>query len=297
MARDGVFFDRVGRLDPRTRVPVLAIALQGAAAAVIALSGRYEQILNYVVSVDFIAMGLTGAALFVYRRRGEAGALPGARPPVDDRLLRAVVLARRGRHDPPLPEGQRDRPGHPRPRPARLPPVEAARIRGTRMGRVPRNPQPRRRPQSGVTWTRPFSEYMEWAKTRSAARFNLASSGVVAFPLAELGARIEDLEICGDERLRLRAAAGAPGAQGRRRPRPRRARDRHLDGEPARPRRRGRARRRRADRGADLLAARGRGALAAPRRAALPAARGGGLPARPPRGREGALARARASSS
>ena len=46
--------------------------------------------------------------------------------------------------------------------------------------------------------TSPFSEYMEWAKTRSAARFNLASSGVAAFPLAELGARIEDLEICGD---------------------------------------------------------------------------------------------------
>ena len=44
----------------------------------------------------------------------------------------------------------------------------------------------------------PFSEYMEWAKTRSAARFNLASSGVAAFPLAELPARIEDLEISGD---------------------------------------------------------------------------------------------------
>jgi APA family basic amino acid/polyamine antiporter len=71
MARDGVFFERVARLNPRTRVPVLAITLQGAAAAVIALSGRYEQILNYVVSVDFISFGLTGAALFVYRRRGE----------------------------------------------------------------------------------------------------------------------------------------------------------------------------------------------------------------------------------
>ncbi len=44
----------------------------------------------------------------------------------------------------------------------------------------------------------PFSEYMEWAKTLSAARFNLASSGVAAFPLADLGARIEDLEIGGD---------------------------------------------------------------------------------------------------
>jgi APA family basic amino acid/polyamine antiporter len=74
MARDGVFFERVGWLHPRTRVPVVAIALQGLAAAIIAVSGRYEQILNYVVSVDFISMGLTGAALFVYRRRGEAGA-------------------------------------------------------------------------------------------------------------------------------------------------------------------------------------------------------------------------------
>ena len=54
-------------------MPVLAIALQGAAATIIALCGRYEQILGYVVSADFIAMGLTGAALFVYRRRGEAG--------------------------------------------------------------------------------------------------------------------------------------------------------------------------------------------------------------------------------
>ncbi len=46
--------------------------------------------------------------------------------------------------------------------------------------------------------TTPFSEYMEWAKTRSGARFNLASSGVAAYPLAELGARLEDVEICGD---------------------------------------------------------------------------------------------------
>jgi APA family basic amino acid/polyamine antiporter len=73
MARDGVFFDAVGRLDPKSRVPVLAIVLQGLAASLIAVSGRYEQILNYVVSVDFIAMGLTGATLFVYRRRGEQG--------------------------------------------------------------------------------------------------------------------------------------------------------------------------------------------------------------------------------
>jgi basic amino acid/polyamine antiporter, APA family len=73
MARDGIFFKAVGELHPASRVPVLAIALQGLAASVIAVSGRYEQILNYVVSVDFISFGLTGVALFVYRRRGERG--------------------------------------------------------------------------------------------------------------------------------------------------------------------------------------------------------------------------------
>jgi aspartate/methionine/tyrosine aminotransferase len=45
--------------------------------------------------------------------------------------------------------------------------------------------------------TSPFSEYMEWAKTRSDARFNLASSGLEALPLAELGAGVEDVETAG----------------------------------------------------------------------------------------------------
>jgi basic amino acid/polyamine antiporter, APA family len=76
MARDGVFFRAVGRVHPRTRVPVLAVVLQGVAALLIAVSGSYEQILGYVVSVDFIAFGLTGTALFVFRARGERGAVP-----------------------------------------------------------------------------------------------------------------------------------------------------------------------------------------------------------------------------
>jgi aspartate/methionine/tyrosine aminotransferase len=41
------------------------------------------------------------------------------------------------------------------------------------------------------------SEYMHWAKTQSRARFNLATSGVGAFPLSELAA-LPPLEINGD---------------------------------------------------------------------------------------------------
>jgi len=69
MAEDGLFFRKVAEVNEATRVPVLAIALQGAAAIAIALSGTYGQILSYVVSVDFIWFGLTGAALFVFRKR------------------------------------------------------------------------------------------------------------------------------------------------------------------------------------------------------------------------------------
>jgi aspartate/methionine/tyrosine aminotransferase len=38
---------------------------------------------------------------------------------------------------------------------------------------------------------------MEWAKLRSGARYNLAASGVMSYPLAELPVRLQDLEING----------------------------------------------------------------------------------------------------
>ena len=69
MADDGLFFRKVAWLDPRTKVPVFAIILQSVWTIVIALSGRYEQILNYVVSMDFLFFGLTATTVFVFRRR------------------------------------------------------------------------------------------------------------------------------------------------------------------------------------------------------------------------------------
>src|SRR3954447_20738356 len=43
-----------------------------------------------------------------------------------------------------------------------------------------------------------YSDYMLWAKLHSKARYNLATSGVGAFPLSELGVTIDQLEINGD---------------------------------------------------------------------------------------------------
>src|ERR1051325_31562 len=41
------------------------------------------------------------------------------------------------------------------------------------------------------------SPYMEWAKFHSVAKFNLATSGMFGFPLAELGVTLDQLEING----------------------------------------------------------------------------------------------------
>lgn len=76
MAEDGLFFKSIGWIHPRTRVPVVAIALQGLCAIIIALSGRYEQILNYVVSADFIFFGLSATCIFALRRNDVRGKKP-----------------------------------------------------------------------------------------------------------------------------------------------------------------------------------------------------------------------------
>ena len=69
MATDGVFFRAVARVHPRTHAPIIAILLQGIWAMVIALSGTYGQVVNYVVAMDALFFGLTGVCLFVLRRR------------------------------------------------------------------------------------------------------------------------------------------------------------------------------------------------------------------------------------
>ena len=97
MARDGLFFRPVGSVHPVTRAPVVAIVLQGIWASVIALSGRYEQILNYVVAIDALFFGLTGAALLVFRHRERRGraqrAATGARMPGHPVTTAVFVIA------------------------------------------------------------------------------------------------------------------------------------------------------------------------------------------------------------
>jgi APA family basic amino acid/polyamine antiporter len=69
MAEDRLFFKQLASLNA-ARVPAFAIALQGGLAIVIALvASKYEQILNYVVSVDVIFFALSAACVFMFRRQ------------------------------------------------------------------------------------------------------------------------------------------------------------------------------------------------------------------------------------
>jgi basic amino acid/polyamine antiporter, APA family len=69
MADDGVLPRRFARLNARTRVPVATIILQGAVTIAVVLLGTYEQILSYVVVMDWLFFGLTASCIFIFRAR------------------------------------------------------------------------------------------------------------------------------------------------------------------------------------------------------------------------------------
>jgi len=80
MADDRVFFRQLAWVHPKTQAPVIAIIAQSLWTVVILLSGRYEQILNYVTSMDWIFFGLSASCLFVLRHREQTAAqvrMPG----------------------------------------------------------------------------------------------------------------------------------------------------------------------------------------------------------------------------
>ena len=69
MADDKLFFRQVATLHPKYGTPTLAIVLQSTWAILLTLTGRYEQLVGYVVAADWIFFGMSVAALFVYRKR------------------------------------------------------------------------------------------------------------------------------------------------------------------------------------------------------------------------------------
>lgn len=67
MARDRIFFARLGDVHPRFGTPAVAIVTSCAWAIVLALTGTFEQLLTYVVFIGWIFYALGAAAVIALR--------------------------------------------------------------------------------------------------------------------------------------------------------------------------------------------------------------------------------------
>jgi APA family basic amino acid/polyamine antiporter len=68
MARDNLFFRRLAEVHPRFGTPAIAIVAGSSWAAVLAVSGTYEQLLTYVILTGWIFYAVGACTVFWYRR-------------------------------------------------------------------------------------------------------------------------------------------------------------------------------------------------------------------------------------
>jgi APA family basic amino acid/polyamine antiporter len=68
-ARDGYFFGPIGRVHPEYHTPGVSILALSVWAALLVLSGRYEQLFTYVIFASWILYGMTTAAVVVLRKK------------------------------------------------------------------------------------------------------------------------------------------------------------------------------------------------------------------------------------
>jgi len=69
MARDGLFFRSIGTVHPRWFTPANSILALSGWAALLVLSGRYEQLFTYVIFSSWILYGMATASVIVLRRK------------------------------------------------------------------------------------------------------------------------------------------------------------------------------------------------------------------------------------
>ena len=67
MAQDGVFFKRMAVIHPKWRTPAFSLIGQGVWAAILTVSGRYDQLYTYVIYGMVLSYTLTVIGLFILR--------------------------------------------------------------------------------------------------------------------------------------------------------------------------------------------------------------------------------------
>ncbi len=68
MAKDGLFFRKVAKLDPKYKTPVVSLMVQMVWTCVLCVSGSYGQLLDYIIFAVLVFYILTIVGLFVLRQ-------------------------------------------------------------------------------------------------------------------------------------------------------------------------------------------------------------------------------------
>ena len=69
MARDGVFFQAFARISKNTRVPIIALIVQGIWAGILAISGKFDQLTDLAIFAFWLFYGMVTASVFIFRKR------------------------------------------------------------------------------------------------------------------------------------------------------------------------------------------------------------------------------------
>lgn len=69
MARDGLFFKKIGEVNSKSQVPITSILVQAVVAMGLALSGTFDQLTDYVVFASWIFYAMVTGVVFVLRKK------------------------------------------------------------------------------------------------------------------------------------------------------------------------------------------------------------------------------------
>ena len=69
MAKDRLFFERMGKAHPKYRTPAASLVVQAVWASLLTLTGTFDQLFTYVVFAGWIFYALGAAGIFIMRRK------------------------------------------------------------------------------------------------------------------------------------------------------------------------------------------------------------------------------------
>jgi basic amino acid/polyamine antiporter, APA family len=69
MARDRIFFQSLARVSPKTHIPLLSLIVQAIWSAILALSGKFDDLTDFAIFAFWLFYGMVTAAVFVFRVR------------------------------------------------------------------------------------------------------------------------------------------------------------------------------------------------------------------------------------